>query len=193
ARDAEREEARGPGAPRSRGRARQGDRGDGRHPGAHGAHAPLLRAQGALRGARRGAEPARRDGAAARVAPGQAGARPQGVGGGRGPVTHRPKTAALLAYADGALSDAGRARLERHLARCEVCRRELAAMKLYERMAEDARETPAPEGDYARMELTRARAAPRVSQEIRIGRRRRPRAASARVAASAAGAPALWP
>ena len=45
-------------------------------------------------------------------------------------TTHVPKTAALMAYESGALSPAGRARLERHLRACPLCQRELAAYKV---------------------------------------------------------------
>ena len=46
-------------------------------------------------------------------------------------MTHRPKTAALIAYDAGALSRAGSARIERHLSTCQVCRAELAAARLW--------------------------------------------------------------
>jgi anti-sigma factor RsiW len=55
---------------------------------------------------------------------------------------HPPKTAALLAYAEGALSDRGRARVDRHLAACGTCRRTLAAIQTYESLVDEARETP---------------------------------------------------
>jgi len=55
---------------------------------------------------------------------------------------HPPKTAALLAYAEGALSDRGRARVDRHLAACGTCRRTLAAIQTYDSLVDEARETP---------------------------------------------------
>lgn len=108
---------------------------------------------------------------------------------------HRPKTAALMAYAEGLLSPEGRARVDRHLAGCEVCRRELAAAMLYEQVADEAREAPAPEVDFDRMEMTLAREAERVSREIRLARRRRPwpLVALAAAAAAALAIYAAWP
>lgn len=109
--------------------------------------------------------------------------------------THRPKTAALIAYAEGLLSAKGRVRVERHLAECATCRRELAAVMLYDRMADDAREAPVPEVDFDRMEMTLAREAQRISQEIQIVKRRRPWAwiAVAAAAAAALAVYAAWP
>src|SRR5690606_34010203 len=131
----EREEARGAHPPRSRGRARQGDRRAVRDPGLDGADAALLCAQRAVRRAGRRAEPAGGDGGAHGPAPGPAPARPPELGGGGHPMkAHRgaspnrkacpsrkaspsrkacpsPKTAALLAYAEGVLSAKGRARV----------------------------------------------------------------------------------
>ncbi|MFK7992413.1 MAG: AgmX/PglI C-terminal domain-containing protein [Sandaracinaceae bacterium] len=79
---------------------------------------------------------------------------------------HRAKTAALLAYAEGLLSDAGVRRIEAHLDGCDVCQQELLAIQLYDRMVDDVNETEVPAVDFARMELTLAREAKRVSQEI---------------------------
>ncbi len=108
---------------------------------------------------------------------------------------HRPKTAALMAYAEGLLSPEGHARVDRHLAGCEVCRRELAAAMLYEQMTDEAREAPAPEVDFDRMEMTLAREAERVSREMRAVRRRRPWpwVALAAAAAAALAVYAAWP
>lgn len=108
------------------------------------------------------------------------------------PATHRPKTAALLAYAEDVLSAAGRARLERHLDGCEVCRRELAAIELYDRIVDDARGAPAPEVDFDRMEMTLAREAQRISTEMGVVRRRRSWVPVAVLAAAAAVLLALW-
>lgn len=109
---------------------------------------------------------------------------------------HRPKTAALVAYADGLLSSKGRARLERHLARCAACRRELAAIRTYESMADAARETPVPELDFGRMELALAREARRVSGEIEAVKQPRRWRTFGIVAVAAAALVALalsWP
>ncbi len=108
---------------------------------------------------------------------------------------HRPKTAALLAYAEGLLSAKGRARLERHLATCPACRRELAAIQLYDELSDDARESAPPDVDYARMELRLAREAERVSQELRIAKRPRPWGwvAVAAAAAACVATYAAWP
>ncbi len=112
-------------------------------------------------------------------------------------MTHRPKTAALLAYAEELLSPTGRARLERHLTGCPTCRDELAAILLYERVAEEARAEPAPAVDFGRMERVLAEEAGRISQAIARTRRRRPAAwAFGAVALAAAALLALvlgWP
>ncbi len=85
---------------------------------------------------------------------------------------HRPKTAALLAYAEDALSPDGRRRLERHLfgaaadePGCDVCQKELAAIRLYDGLVDDV-EAEAPEVDFSRMELKLAREAQRISVEM---------------------------
>ena len=108
---------------------------------------------------------------------------------------HRPKTAALLAYAEDVLSAKGRARVERHLARCEVCRRELCAIRAYDELAEAAREAPMPDVDFARMELRLASEAHRVSGELETVKRRRPWLAAGILAAAAVLALAFveWP
>ena len=85
---------------------------------------------------------------------------------------HLPKTAALLAYAEDLLSVEGRARLERHLDGCEVCQRELAAIRLYEGMVEDARAAPLPAIDYDKMDFALASEARRVAVKGRDARGR---------------------
>jgi TonB family protein len=110
-------------------------------------------------------------------------------------VTHRPKTAALVAYAEDLLSERGRTRLERHLAGCEVCRRELSAILLYEQVSDDARRAPVPEVDFDRMERVLAQEAERVSREI-VRARRRPSWTWGALALAAAALVALylaWP
>lgn len=110
-------------------------------------------------------------------------------------MSHGPKTAALIAYADDLLSERGRARLERHLAGCATCRKELASILLYERMAREARTTEAPRVDYARLERTLAEEAERMSRALVRARRGR-WAARTVLALAAAGLLALaasWP
>lgn len=85
---------------------------------------------------------------------------------------HRPKTAALLAFAEDLLSPEGRARVERHLDGCEVCRRELAAIELYERMAADARDAPMPAIDFDKMDFALAKEARKVTVQGRDARGR---------------------
>lgn len=74
-------------------------------------------------------------------------------------MTHEPKTAALLAYEEDLLSVEGRARLQRHLGGCDVCKRELASMRLFEKLANDVKETPVPEVHWEKMELALRREA----------------------------------
>jgi ferric-dicitrate binding protein FerR (iron transport regulator) len=81
-------------------------------------------------------------------------------------IAHRPKTAALIAYADDLLSPAGRSRIERHIAECDVCHRELAAIVAYTRVLAEASKERIPEVDFDRMELALAREAERLSNEI---------------------------
>lgn len=77
-----------------------------------------------------------------------------------------PKTRALIAYAEGALSDRARAHIERHLDRCDVCVDGLASIELYE----DARpilsraEVPV---QYDRLAWALAREARVVARTIR--------------------------
>lgn len=107
---------------------------------------------------------------------------------------HRPKTAALLAYAEDVLSEAGRARVERHLASCAVCRQELAAIRLYDTLVDDV-DDEAPALDFDRMELTLAREAQRVSTQMQQVKRRRARWPAVALAAAAAALLAwlAWP
>lgn len=108
---------------------------------------------------------------------------------------HRPKSAALGAYAEGQLSAEGRARVERHLAECELCRRELAAVRAYRAMTFAARTTPPPDLDFARLERRLAEEAQRISGENAL-RTRRPVWPLAIGLAAAAGLGALylaWP
>lgn len=106
--------------------------------------------------------------------------------------SHRPKTAALIAYAEGLLSAEGSRRLRRHLDRCETCRRELAAIELYDEMVADARRAPVPEIDFDGMEMALAREARRVSTEIHARRQRRAWIPIAALAAAAAALLVVW-
>lgn len=107
-------------------------------------------------------------------------------------TSHRPKTAALLAYAEDLLSADGRRRVEGHLAGCAICRAELAAIELYEQMIDDVDQEPMPEIDFSRMELPLAREAERISREIRAGQRRSRALPWALIAAAAAALLAFW-
>lgn len=71
---------------------------------------------------------------------------------------HEPKIAALLALQAGALSEAGRARLQRHLADCQTCRQARAAIASYGQLRTQLRDLPPPEVDYAGMALPLRRA-----------------------------------
>ncbi|GAB4196474.1 MAG: hypothetical protein OHK0013_03670 [Sandaracinaceae bacterium] len=73
-------------------------------------------------------------------------------------MTHSPKTAALEALAADLLSDAGRRRIEAHLRSCEICRQELAAVRVY-REAQEQIADHVPKLDWDRMELALAREA----------------------------------
>lgn len=81
--------------------------------------------------------------------------------------THSAKTAALMAYDLGVLSDAGGARLERHLAGCSVCAGELAAIRTYEALSTEAREQHWPEPAWDKMELALRREAKEVASASR--------------------------
>jgi hypothetical protein len=72
-------------------------------------------------------------------------------------TAHPPKIAALIAHREGALSDAGRARIERHLASCPECRRARATIALYDDTASAIRATAAPALDWEKMERALAR------------------------------------
>lgn len=107
-------------------------------------------------------------------------------------TAHRTKTAALIAYAEGLLSVEGCRRLEAHLAQCDACESELAAIRLYETMVEDVREGPVPAIDFGKMELTLARQAEQVSRAIRARALRRRALPWLGLAAAAAVGVAFW-
>jgi len=102
---------------------------------------------------------------------------------------HAPKLAALIAYDGGVLSDAGAARVERHLASCAPCRVALAQGRAYEQAAEEARRARYPEPDWQKMDLALARVAREEARRARGG----PSSALWAVAALAAAALlAVW-
>ncbi len=65
---------------------------------------------------------------------------------------HAPKLFALEALVADQLSGPGRARIERHLSRCEACRAALGAVREYARVRDSARELPMPELAWEQME-----------------------------------------
>lgn len=66
-------------------------------------------------------------------------------------MSHAPKQAALEAHAAELLSPAGRARVERHLAGCSVCRETLAAIRAYTSLRQDAELESLPELSWDRL------------------------------------------
>ncbi len=83
---------------------------------------------------------------------------------------HSAKTAALIAYDLGVLSDAGRARLDRHLAGCALCTAKLTAIRAYEQLRIEATEQRWPEPNWNSMELTLRREAKAAATETRLER-----------------------
>ncbi len=71
---------------------------------------------------------------------------------------HKPKWRALVAYHEGALSDSGRAILERHAESCEVCADVIARMQAYDELSEETRNSVVPI-NFAKMELPMRREA----------------------------------
>jgi len=109
---------------------------------------------------------------------------------------HRPKTAALIAYASGLLSPEGRGRVDRHLAGCEVCREELAAIQAYDSLIEDVQSSELPELDFQSMELTLSREAEAISRQMVARQKRRslmPYYAAIALAAAVGLAIWAWP
>lgn len=72
---------------------------------------------------------------------------------------HPPKTAALAAYQAGALSPPRAAHLEAHVRGCEVCRKELASIRLWSRESAKMRALKDVPVDFGKMELALAREA----------------------------------
>ncbi|MDD9942124.1 MAG: AgmX/PglI C-terminal domain-containing protein [Myxococcales bacterium] len=65
---------------------------------------------------------------------------------------HQPKLMALFALEAGALSPAARARLHRHLQRCEVCQQARADLLVYERLRGEVQQLSPPPVDWRRIE-----------------------------------------
>jgi hypothetical protein len=108
---------------------------------------------------------------------------------------HSPKTGALIAYESGALSQRGRARVEKHLRGCEACRRELAAIQMYDASVDVIRDARLPEVQWSKMELALEREA-RVQAKAQAGANRRGwivPAIGICLAAAAVLAMMLWP
>lgn len=102
---------------------------------------------------------------------------------------HLPKTGALIAYDAGALSAAGRARLERHLAGCDVCRDELASVRLWTRESTRIRAlSERPPVDFAKMELAIVREAGVEARRARSERSQRSLGVAIPICAVAAAA-----
>lgn len=74
-------------------------------------------------------------------------------------MKHQPKTAALIALEEDLLSPKGKERLLRHLAGCDVCRAEQAAMRVYDGLVEDVKALPVPEVNWDKMDLALRREA----------------------------------
>jgi hypothetical protein len=111
---------------------------------------------------------------------------------------HAPKTAALLAYDAGILSDAGLARVTRHLAACAVCRDSLVAIRAYEALRREAVDQRWREPKWDAMELRlrhEARATVAAIRKRRAGARHALFGGLAAVAAvlTLVAGGALWP
>lgn len=74
-----------------------------------------------------------------------------------------------MAYESGALSPAGRARVEKHLRTCGACQRELATIQTYEATVDAIREADAPDLDWSKMELALEREAQLQAKKHRRG------------------------
>ncbi|HMI92506.1 MAG TPA: FecR family protein, partial [Polyangiales bacterium] len=83
---------------------------------------------------------------------------------------HEPKLAALALLEAGRLSERGRQRLLRHVARCEPCRQALAGLRRFETLAAEARGAEPPAIDWSRIEraaLSAARSETRRRRALR--------------------------
>ncbi len=88
---------------------------------------------------------------------------------------HPPKIAALEALERDRLSEAGRRRVERHLARCGACREALAAIRAYRALASEAGEASqraAEAFDWRRVEERLAREAAELARRASRGETR---------------------
>ncbi len=92
--------------------------------------------------------------------------------------THAAKLAALAALAAGQLSTTGRARIERHLASCDVCRSTHQGMRLHHALTRELQQAE-PAVDFGKMELALRREARRAVERERAGSRVLPRLAVA--------------
>ncbi len=110
-------------------------------------------------------------------------------------IGHTPKTGALVAYESGALSQRGRRRVEKHLSGCETCRRELAAIQMYDESVDVIRDARLPRVDWSKMELALEREArAQIAAKARTTRRAwLVPAAGIALAAAAVLAISLWP
>ncbi|MFM2419822.1 MAG: hypothetical protein RL385_4545, partial [Pseudomonadota bacterium] len=97
-------------------------------------------------------------------------------------MSHPPKIRALIAEAEGRLSQAGSARLARHLERCSDCRRAQTAQIRYEQLRGAALDEPAPKLEWEAFERSLDQPA-----RIPLGPRRRPWMAAGLAAAAAIG------
>jgi hypothetical protein len=97
--------------------------------------------------------------------------------------THEPKLAALAALHEGRLSPRGRARLQRHLARCATCRSAQSGLAHYGTLRAQLESAAVPVLDVARIEQAVLRQAARAEQ---LRRARRAFGAVGLVAAAAA-------
>lgn len=101
---------------------------------------------------------------------------------------HEPKLAALEALRSDRLSPAGRARIERHLERCETCRKALAAMELYDQALSDVRASAPPPIAWGKME----RALEREARAVIARERRWERTRWYALLAAAAAVAVIW-
>lgn len=83
---------------------------------------------------------------------------------------HEPKLAALHAYAEDRLRPASRARLERHLARCAICREAQLGLARYAQLLEATRAHDVPAIDWARMQPVIDTETARLARGLRLRR-----------------------
>jgi len=83
---------------------------------------------------------------------------------------HSPKTAALAAFEAGALSSSSEAQLKAHLEDCEVCRTELASIRLWSGESAKMRALKDVPVDFGKMELALAREAKAEAGKVNAAR-----------------------